>query len=52
MLNKTKMSNFLNLGRDADISQFKQTKLGKNMSLNINQYIDQRRSVEMTNRKL
>lgn len=46
------MSNFLNLGRDVDISQFKQTKLGKNMSLNINQYIDQRRNVEMTYRKL
>lgn len=52
MLNKTKMSNFLNLGRDVDISQFKQTNLGKNMSLNINQYIDQRRNVEMTYRKL
>lgn len=46
------MSNLLNIGRDVDISQFKQIRLGKNMSLNINQYIDQRRSMEMTYRRL
>lgn len=46
------MSTFLNTGRDVAILQFKQIRLGKNMSLNINQYIDQRRSMEMIYRRL